>query len=128
MNPDNAQRLRVLLQARLDARLAEAVYEVAREDVDDSATSHDDDLGPHIAMDQAIASGRNAVAAQETIALAAAIRKIDENPEEFGLCESCDDEIPFRRLELLPHATMCVRCQSMEESGPARRKKVTDYV
>ncbi len=128
MTAEDAAHLRALLQARLDARLAQGTLNVAREDVDTSATAHDDDLGPHVAMDQAIASGRNAAWTAETIALAAALRRLDEEPDSFGDCEDCGEAIPFRRLELLPHATLCVRCQSAHETGPARRRKVTDYV
>ncbi|MBM4390090.1 MAG: TraR/DksA family transcriptional regulator [Deltaproteobacteria bacterium] len=128
MNAEEAARLRELLKARLDARLAQGPQSVAREDVDTSATAHDDDLGPHMQMDQAIASGRNAAWTAETIALAAALRRLDDEPDSFGDCEDCGEPIPFRRLELLPHATLCVRCQAAQETGPARRRKVTDYV
>lgn len=128
MSPDDAARLRSLLQSRLEARVAQGPQSVAREDVDTSATAHDDDLGPHMAMDQAIASGRNAAWTAETIALAAALRRLEEEPDSFGDCEDCGEPIPLRRLELMPHAALCVRCQATRETGPARRRKVTDYV
>ena len=128
MNEADCSRLRAVLDARLQARLAEGTNGVMREDVDVSASAKDDDLGPYMAMDQAIASGRNAAFAAEVAALAAAIHRIDESPEDFGVCVECDQDIPFRRLELLPHVTMCVACQSRHESGSSRRRKVTDYV
>lgn len=120
--------MRGVLAARLQARLDEGSNEVTREDVDVSASAKDDDLGPYMAMDQAIASGRNAAYAAEIAALASAIHRIDESPEDFGVCVECDQDIPFRRMELLPHATMCVTCQSRHEGGSSRRRKVTDYV
>lgn len=128
MNEADCARLRALLAGRLATRLAEGSNEVAREDVDVSASAKDEDLGPYMAMDQAIASGRNAAYAAEIAGLAAAIHRIDESPEDFGVCVECDQDIPFRRLELLPHVTMCVACQSRHETGSSRRRKVTDYV
>lgn len=35
-----------------------------------------------------------------------------ENSESdsFGVCTKCGDEIPFGRLEYMPHVTRCVKC------------------
>jgi len=35
-----------------------------------------------------------------------------ENSESdnFGICTKCGDEIPFGRLEYMPHTTRCVKC------------------
>lgn len=35
-----------------------------------------------------------------------------ENSESdsFGICTKCGEEIPFGRLEYLPHTTRCVKC------------------
>jgi len=30
--------------------------------------------------------------------------------ENFGICSKCGDEIPFGRLEYMPHTTRCVNC------------------
>ena len=30
--------------------------------------------------------------------------------KEFGLCQKCGNEIPFGRLEYMPHTTRCVHC------------------
>lgn len=30
--------------------------------------------------------------------------------KEFGLCQRCGNEIPFGRLEYMPHTTRCVNC------------------
>lgn len=29
----------------------------------------------------------------------------------YGKCERCGDQIPHERLEILPYATLCVKCQ-----------------
>jgi DnaK suppressor protein len=33
----------------------------------------------------------------------------------YGSCEGCDNEIPLARLQALPYATLCIRCQREAE-------------
>ena len=35
----------------------------------------------------------------------------------FGRCLRCGDSIPDERLEVLPWAAFCVRCQQLEQDG-----------
>jgi len=35
----------------------------------------------------------------------------------YGLCESCGEPIPPARLEVLPHATLCINCKTKEEKS-----------
>lgn len=44
-----------------------------------------------------------------------ALRKMDEGT--YGICESCGDPIPAARLDALPYARRCVRCQERMEAG-----------
>ena len=46
-----------------------------------------------------------------------ALRRLYRNPEQFGRCEHCGDEIRFERLDALPHARLCIRCKEREETG-----------
>ncbi|HLJ66109.1 MAG TPA: TraR/DksA C4-type zinc finger protein [Chloroflexota bacterium] len=40
----------------------------------------------------------------------------------YGVCADCSSDIPPRRLEALPFATLCVSCQSVaDKRGVARR-------
>lgn len=41
--------------------------------------------------------------------------RMDE--DEFGICEECGEDIPWRRLELLPATTHCARCMTRLESA-----------
>lgn len=34
---------------------------------------------------------------------------------EYGLCEGCNNSIPMARLQALPYATLCIRCQREAE-------------
>ena len=49
-----------------------------------------------------------------------ALKKIEAG--EFGVCESCGEEISIKRLEARPVTTLCIRCkeeQEMEERSYA---------
>lgn len=47
----------------------------------------------------------------------AALRRLYKEPEEFGECAECGDEIGWERLEALPYATLCIACKQQEENG-----------
>lgn len=52
----------------------------------------------------------------------ALLRKIEEALQRiregtYGHCAECGEEINAERLEALPFATLCVRCQTEEERG-----------
>jgi DnaK suppressor protein len=46
----------------------------------------------------------------------AALRKIEKGV--FGRCESCQKTIPRLRLEVMPWARYCIRCQAQNEVTP----------
>ena len=46
-----------------------------------------------------------------------ALRRLINNPAEFGICHSCKKPIPFERLEALPHARYCLDCKNREEQA-----------
>lgn len=47
--------------------------------------------------------------------IASALARIDSG--EYGVCQSCDESIPRRRLEFDPAALMCVQCASKAEQS-----------
>ena len=92
------------------------------------ASALDEDDAPYREMGQSIASARNRERAERLDQIDDALRRLRDDPEGYGRCESCDEPIPPRRLALLPFARWCVECQSSRESrGSPVRKKVTDY-
>ena len=44
-----------------------------------------------------------------------ALEKIEE--DSYGICDISGDEIPLKRLEAVPYATMTVRAQERFEKG-----------
>ena len=59
---------------------------------------------------------------RELAAIDRALGKISSG--EFGVCEECDEEIPSRRLLVLPEARLCARCQTFEERQQGRARGV----
>ena len=104
---DLRQRL-VAIRARLrqlDPRASpEIAADVRRNDLCDSAQA----LG---ALDVQTMSGeRLALVAQR---ITETLRRIADGT--FGRCEECEEMIPPARLEAIPTATLCVRCQTAAE-------------
>ena len=48
-----------------------------------------------------------------------ALGRLYKDPEGFGICHGCKKEIPFQRLEALPHARYCLDCKLREEEEKA---------
>jgi DnaK suppressor protein len=46
-----------------------------------------------------------------------ALRRLYRDPERFGVCERCGQDVPFERLEVIPEARLCSACQSDLEGG-----------
>lgn len=47
-----------------------------------------------------------------------AIQKFEHGT--YGTCDDCGQEIPYERLEALPHASLCVPCKSRREKTGVR--------
>ncbi len=57
---------------------------------------------------------------RELVAVEHALTKITSG--DFGVCEDCDEQIPPRRLMVLPEARLCARCQEFEERQQMRTR------
>lgn len=44
-----------------------------------------------------------------------ALKRIED--KTFGVCESCEKDIPLKRLKALPFAKFCIKCQEQEEKS-----------
>lgn len=58
---------------------------------------------------------QHAHAVQELQAVAAARQRLEAG--RFGECQSCGEPIELRRLEALPTAMRCMRCQTQREKA-----------
>jgi DnaK suppressor protein len=126
----DATRLRKLLNQRRDALVREGDIAFETEaGNDDTARKPDEDAAPLAEMNQVIASKRNLRRAQELEQIATALARLDDDPEDIGCCDDCGDDIPKRRLELMPWVRLCISCQETRErdAAPTGRKHITDY-
>ena len=88
----------------------------------------DEDAQALSEMLQVLASQRNRGQADLLARVDRALRKLAVAPEDFGLCEDCDEDIDPRRLAVMPYATRCPACQAKAEPRLGRgRKNLTDY-
>lgn len=128
MTESELAAVRAALEQMRAALLAEGTVEVKVEAAEPVASKVDEDDAPYREMGQSIASARNRERAERMGQIDDALRRLAADPDAFGVCEACEEEIPPRRLALLPFVRLCVACQSARETrGPAVRKKVTDY-
>ena len=55
---------------------------------------------------------------RELMAIERALAKLATG--RFGVCEECGEEIPAKRLMVLPEARLCAICQAFEEKQSSR--------
>ena len=46
-----------------------------------------------------------------------ALRRLYNDPENFGSCHTCGKPVGFERLDALPHARYCIDCKLKEEEA-----------
>ena len=128
MSPEQLTRYRELLESK-HRSLVDGGDDKA-DPIHHEGERPDEDSQPLAEMSQAIASSRNQSRSEVLEAITLALRTIRDFPEDYGLCEDCEEPIPPKRLELMPWAPFCVKCQSKQETGgrPATRRNLTDYV
>src|SRR5438309_426564 len=109
--------------------LAEGPQKIEPNRQDDTAVGvADEDAQALSEMLQTLASTRNRDSARELSLIDRALRKLAEEPDEYGVCEDCGDEIPAKRLEVMPFAQYCAECQAaLDPKRNVARTKVTDY-
>lgn len=129
MTPKQIAAVRGRLQAALDETVAARPAKIEPNRKDPSAVGvADEDEQALGEMLQTLASKRNEAQSARAGEIRRALRKLAESPDDFGLCEECEEEIPPRRLEVVPWAALCAECQ--QKKDPPRggtRKKLTDY-
>ena len=119
MSLTNAQRAH--LERRLKDERARALRMLNR-DLGDHADSdrqdaagdltlapfHSADLGTDT-MDDELEASNDARISRELAEIDAALERLYQHPERFGVCEDTGQEIPFERLDAIPWARTCER-------------------
>ena len=57
------------------------------------------------------------------------LKKIDEALDRmklntYGICERCEEEIPYKRLKARPVTTLCIDCKTLQEQEERGRRKL----
>ena len=129
MTPQKREQQRALLQKMRSAALKSGPLRIEPNRTDQTQVGvADEDAQALSEMLQAISSTRNKGQAAMIQRIDRALLKLRDAPEDYGLCEECEEPIAAGRLRLMPHATLCAPCQS--KADPLRgttRKSITDY-
>lgn len=129
MEPEELKKLRQKLVERRAQLIAEGdlSFDPNRPD---AATALDEDAQPLNEMNQVITSRRNRLRAEEIQRIEAALARIDADPDEFGICQECEEEIGAGRLEIMPWAALCVSCQAGRQGNErgGRRRHAGDFI
>lgn len=128
MTPAQRKQLGALLET-LEAELAHrSARRIEPVRTDETDVGGDEDEQPLAEMNQAIASNRNAFDAAVLKRVQAARARLASDPDDFGNCRDCGDEILFARLKAMPYAELCVDCQAKRDPrGRATRSKLTEF-
>jgi DnaK suppressor protein len=59
------------------------------------------------------------VESRELVSIENALERMREG--NYGTCAACAESIPLARLQALPYATNCIRCQREAEKGKLER-------
>jgi DnaK suppressor protein len=129
MTPLQREKLRSSLLKLRARALSTAPSRIEPNRTDGTAVGvADEDAQALSEMLQAISSQRNKGQAELVAHIDRALRRLSQAPGEFGLCQECEEEIPLKRLQLIPYASLCAECQAKADPRRgATRKKLTDY-
>ncbi|HJZ46691.1 MAG TPA: TraR/DksA C4-type zinc finger protein [Roseiflexaceae bacterium] len=109
----------VNIRARLEHERATLRSDIEALAIDNQAQQDDYGVGNHIADDatEVFTRERNIALrnnAQDLLAqVNAALDRLDQG--RYGICARCGQEIAPDRLEALPYAIYCIKCQSLVE-------------
>ncbi len=107
-------------KARLDERARELAALLRRLDADDDSLRHDradataddehDPEGSTLSGEWQRVEALRRGARTELAEVEASLARVADGT--YGVCVSCGRDIPAERLDVRPHATMCVACAS----------------
>jgi DnaK suppressor protein len=129
MTPAERDAMTRRLQAFRETLLDKGAARIEPNRTDGATTGvADEDAQALNEMHQVLASTRNQGQAETLARIDRALARLASDPDLFGLCEECEEQIPLARLEAMPDATLCTECQARRDpQRNARRKSTTDF-
>jgi DnaK suppressor protein len=109
--------------------LSEGDFAIEPGRTDPTAVGSDEDEQPLAEMSQTIASTRNRTRAANLARIVAALARLDDAPDTFGLCAECEEPIAAKRLGLMPYVELCIECQQATDGPrhPSGRRHLRDF-
>ena len=124
MNAAQRVHIQQRLYALRDEAMGKGPARIEPNRTDDAAAGvADEDAQALSEMHQVLASKRNQGRAESLGQILRAIDLLVSDPELFGLCEECEEEIPWARLEAMPYATLCTACQAKRDPQRNQRRR-----
>lgn len=121
--------LRSRLESLRDEALGRGPVAIQPNRTDDATAGvADEDAQALSEMHQVLASKRNQGQAELLGHVARALGRLASDPDLFGLCDECEEEIPWARLEALPWATLCTACQAKRDPPRNLRRRSSSDV
>jgi DnaK suppressor protein len=129
MTPAQRDQLKETLLALQRSLTEEGPAKIEPNRTSDNEVGDNEDEQPLNEMMQAIASSRNRTRDNMLGRVSRALARLRDEPDEFGVCEECGEEIAYGRLKAMPFAECCVECQALRDGprGGGSRRKLTDY-
>lgn len=129
MTPAQLKKHQQLLADLRESLLKKGPAKIAPNRTDEAKVGGDEDEQPLNEMLQSIASHRNKNDAALVARIDKALRKLRDDPGEYGLCEECGDDLPPARLKAMPYAELCLECQAKRDGpkGPKTRRNLYDF-
>lgn len=123
----DVERWRLLLLEKRDALIEEGDVGIDP-NRSDPTERPDEDAQPLNEMNQVIASKRNKQRALVLEKVKNALARLEQDPDEFGYCLDCEEPIKQGRLEVMPWALYCVRCEDRRNPRVShRRRHILDF-
>ncbi len=100
------------VRKQLEERLATLTSKLTEidEDLKEHGTEADfEERATEIAGDEVL-EGLGLQGQKEALQIRAALKRIGDGT--YGICVQCGEDIPEKRLELLPHTPLCTACMS----------------
>lgn len=126
VDKDDLLKLKAQLQAER-VKMAEGLNHIERDNLNQSQRDASGDLSGYtfhmadMATDNFDREFSLDLASAEQVILNridGALRKIQEG--SYGVCESCEKPISFKRLKAVPYAELCLKCQEDQEKRSHR--------
>ncbi len=129
MNAKQREEFKKLLLALHSELMEKTPAKIEPNRTDEARIGGDEDEQPLNEMLQAIASNRNRNMDGVLARVLKALGKLRDDPDSYGECDECGDELPLGRLRTMPYAEYCVTCQGARDGPKNRggRRKLTDY-